>query len=309
MYVRAIQAHRRRDDFRRDAGPRRHASFTIERILHSIEDVHEILTSILKAGLTAERREGCGTRHTVFFTPVGPWSTEEEEYFDFTRLRKVQCKTGWKHSQNAVYWIHRGRAQEKGIAFWQTKSHATVTDSTVPLDCIERVITQHGEMTINQRSSTPRLATRIVLRRAWHEQQQDVSMERSRVKLLASQSPKEAHSTVQEELRETVDRTQSGAPSLHNDVKEESSFQSDLRVHGASQDDMYKDEERMTEMRHLVDRLQDGYRGVKSIIEYMKQEGVSEVFSKESKRKLKEMGNIELYELSETVRTTQCPTC
>ena len=33
------------------------------------------------------------------------------------------------------------------------------------------------------------------------------------------------------------------------------------------------------------------------------------MFSEKSKRKLKEMGNIELYELGETVRTTQCPTC
>ena len=33
------------------------------------------------------------------------------------------------------------------------------------------------------------------------------------------------------------------------------------------------------------------------------------MFNEESKRKLKEMGNIELYELGETVRTTQCPIC
>ena len=64
----------------------------------------------------------------------------------------------------------------------------------------------------------------------------------------------------------------------------------------------------MTEMQILVDRLQDGY-GDKSIIKDLKQEGVTNVFSIESKRNLKEMGNIELYELSETVRTTQCLNC
>ena len=41
----------------------------------------------------------------------------------------------------------------------------------------------------------------------------------------------------------------------------------------------------------------------------MKQEDLSNVFSEESKHKLKEVGNIELYELSETVRTTQCTIC
>ena len=60
----------------------------------------------------------------------------------------------------------------------------------------------------------------------------------------------------------------------------------------------------MTEMQYLVDRLQDGYLD-KSIIKDLNQEGVSDVFSEESKRKLKEMGNIELYELSETVRMSQ----
>ena len=43
--------------------------------------------------------------------------------------------------------------------------------------------------------------------------------------------------------------------------------------------------------------MQDGYRD-KSIIEDLKQEGVSNGFSEESQRKLEKMGNIELYELS-----------
>ena len=64
----------------------------------------------------------------MFFTPLEPLGTEEEEeeeeYCDFARPRKVQYKTGWMHSQNAVYWFHLKRAQEKGIAFWKTKSHA-----------------------------------------------------------------------------------------------------------------------------------------------------------------------------------------
>ena len=60
-----------------------------------------------------------------------------------------------------------------------------------------------------------------------------------------------------------------------------------------SQDLIYKDEERMTEMQNLVDKLQDGCRD-KSIIKDLKQEGVSNVFSEESKRKLKEMDKIEL---------------
>ena len=119
-------------------------------------------------------REGRESRHTVFFTPLNPCGDEIEESFhgDLTKPRKVHYKTGWEHSQDAVCWTHLGRAQEKGIAFWHTKLHAIIAHSTVPPDCIKRVISQLEEMTIYQRSSTPRSAPRIVLKNTWHEQQQ-----------------------------------------------------------------------------------------------------------------------------------------
>ena len=122
-----------------------------------------------------EGEQGRETRHTVFFTSRRTHGVPKKKKSIVVILRnpeKFTTKQGWKHSQNAVYWIHLGRAQEKGIAFWQTKSHAIITNSTVPPDCIERVISQRGEMTIYQRSSTPRLAPRIVFKSAWHEQQQ-----------------------------------------------------------------------------------------------------------------------------------------
>ena len=65
-----------------------------------------------------------------------------------------------------------GEHRRKALRFGKTKSHAIITNSTVPPDCIERVISQRGEMTIYQRTSTPRPAPRIVLQSAWHEQQQ-----------------------------------------------------------------------------------------------------------------------------------------
>ena len=52
--------------------------------------------------------------------------------------------------KNAVNWIHLGRAQAKGTADGQAKSHAIITNSTVPPDCVERVISQCGDMTVYQ---------------------------------------------------------------------------------------------------------------------------------------------------------------
>ena len=64
----------------------------------------------------------------------------------------------------------------------------------------------------------------------------------------------------------------------------------------------WRDEERITKMQTLVDRLQGGYR-TKSIMNDLKRNGVSNEFSEASRRTIEEMGNIELHQLGETVRT------
>ena len=84
-----------------------------------------------------------------------------------TRLKnnsKVTCwtperahsKTEWKWAQDAVYWIHLAKAQEKGMTFWQTQSRAIIVHTTVPPGCAERVISQKGETTLYQRPCTSR---------------------------------------------------------------------------------------------------------------------------------------------------------
>ena len=99
-----------------------------------------------------------------------------------------------------------------------------------------------------------------------------------------------------------------GNCSENNVVREEDSFQVDLRVHRVSQDSIYKDEERMTKIQTLVDKLQDGYR-TKSIINDLEKNGISDTSREASRLTIKEMGNIELYESCETFRTIQCPLC
>ena len=85
---------------------------------------------------------------TVFFTPWDPWCTEEEYSRDLTRPRKVHC------FQYAVRWIHRGRAQEKTKRFVKRNRMQSITNSTMPPECVQREIAQFGDMTIYQRPST-----------------------------------------------------------------------------------------------------------------------------------------------------------
>ena len=72
----------------------------------------------MDAGLIAGGREGRETRHKVFFTPLNPWSTEEEEVVILRNPDKLSAKQDRSTLKNAAYWIHLGRAQEKGTALF-----------------------------------------------------------------------------------------------------------------------------------------------------------------------------------------------
>ena len=153
--------------------------------------------------------------------------------------------------------------------------------------CVHDHVTHDGRSCGKLQHCAHNHAPRLVLKSAWNEQQQQQQL---RQDVFESKEPRETAGRQYTMFRKKKARFKSIFEFLEY------------------QDDIYKDEERMTEMQNLVDRLQDGYRD-KSIIKDLKQEGVTNVFSIESKRNLKEMGNIELYERSETVRTTQCLNC
>ena len=87
---------------------------------------------------------------------------------DNTIPQKVHYHSYWKRDQDAVHWIKLSRAQDQGLRFWQTKSHAIIVHNPVPADCIYKVISQKGF----ERLSTPRPAPKLTLKSNSHSQQQ-----------------------------------------------------------------------------------------------------------------------------------------
>ena len=127
-------------------------------------------TSMLKSGPIAGGRISRDGRQTVFCTPLNPFvdnPDEEEPSDDLSKPRKVHYHSKWRPRQAAVFWIHLARAQEKGLQFWQTRSHAVIVHDSVPADCIEKVVCQKAYRTSYERLSTPRPAPMIVLKSAW----------------------------------------------------------------------------------------------------------------------------------------------
>ena len=133
------------------------------------------VTSIIKSGLIAGGRESKEGRQTIFFTPLNPFGDnpdEEGPSEDLSKPRKVHYHSKRKSRQDAVYWVNLARAQDKGLRFWQRRSHAVIENNSVSADSIYKVISQKGKRTLFERLSTPRPAPKIVLESAWQSQQQ-----------------------------------------------------------------------------------------------------------------------------------------
>ena len=82
----------------------------------------------------------------------------------------------------------------------------------------------------------------------------------------------------------------------------------DPSIQGIPQDAVHKDQGRMTQIEELVDKLRIEYQ-TESIIADLGKKGKSNKLSDESRRTLQKIGNIELYELGEMSKTTQCRAC
>ena len=89
---------------------------------------------------------------------------------------------------------------------------------------------------------------------------------------------------------------------------EENQFKVALRVQGIPQDAVLEDQGRMTQIQELVDKLRSEYQ-TESIVADLGKKGNFNRFSAASKRIIFNLGTIELYELGEMSKKTQCQSC
>ena len=136
--------------------------------------------SLAEAGLVTggkERKEG---RQTIFFTPLGPFNSDAdgvELIADIKKPRKVHYQIHWRPEQEAVYWIHLSIAQDAGLEFWQTGSHAIITYQSVPKECVVKVVSESGKRELFARQLTPRERPTVTLRPSCvHTRSNTVSM-------------------------------------------------------------------------------------------------------------------------------------
>ena len=99
----------------------------------------------------------------------------KEKYWhatNFTKRRMEHYRSKWRISQDSVYWVNLARAQGEWSQFCQTRSNAIVVYSSVPSECIYKVISRNGERVLFERLATPRPPPKVVLKSSWQTQQQ-----------------------------------------------------------------------------------------------------------------------------------------
>ena len=73
-------------------------------------------------------------------------------------------KNTWECFQNTVFWCNLELAQERGLQFYQTRSHAVVLYNTLPAACIEKAVCMKTTDELHQKVRlTPRVP-RVVLK-------------------------------------------------------------------------------------------------------------------------------------------------
>ena len=87
-----------------------------------------------------------------------------ETLCDLSQPRIAPYKSTWKRLQNTVFWCNLELAQERGLRFYQTRSHAVVLYDTLPAEFIEKAVCMKTKDQLYQKeSSIPRLP-RVVLK-------------------------------------------------------------------------------------------------------------------------------------------------
>ena len=232
------------------------------------------------------RKEIDRARQAVFYTPPNPSGNDPDEkkpHDDYTVPQKVHYETYWKHNQDAVYWIKLSRAQDQALRFWQTRSFAIITYTTVPGDCIVRVTSQNGDRVIFEKLATPRPAPKVTLKSNWQIQKQQ------------QQQPQQP--TLLARVRDDTKHAMEVERASRKLVLASSEAEADIHLTG---------KEALTDTNTTeIERIKIGCPNKICIREDLAKEKM--VFGGVSSHAIFELGNVELFELKKS--SIQCPLC
>ena len=302
------------------------------------------LHSIINSGLIPGG-QNLSKRQTVFFRAVNPVDKEHKdpETVDLKAPRLAQyMQTAWKKHQNTVYWVDIRLAQKKGLKFYQTRSNAIILYNTLPAYCVPKAIKMEtGEIIYEKVYESPRPPPKISLRNNWMKELGSEVARQAGSSQPTQPNPNPIHRTGR--LVETEQTSRSSAQEidtrfslgcestnlsverLDKDKDTDEDVDADrvrtVRPVGGHQLEEIDIDFRVSGLPHAVVKQAENFRVrelVKKIESHphrqdlqadLQQSNAYNPFSEKSKKMIRDMGNVELFELCETIPKVQCSEC
>ena len=298
------------------------------------------LHSIINSGLIPGG-QNLSNRRTVFFLLMDPMDKnhKDSDTIDLEAPRLAQyMHKAWKKHQNTVYWVDIKLAQKKGWKFHQTRSNAVILHETLPAYCIPKVVRMEtGEVIYEKVYASPRPPPKISLKHNWMKElgSEVVRQPEGEVARQAKSSqstqpnpnpdhdrtgkpvvcPQEGASRSQKiETRsfreEAVKLDRTGKPVVCRDENHERSMLNEVDfgfgIPGLPHSVVKQAEN--CRVRELIKQIEN-HPHRQSLQRDLQQNKACNPFSEKSKKMIKDVGNVELFELFETDPQTQCKEC
>ena len=281
--------------------------------------------------------------------PVNPMDKEHKdpETVDFKAPRLAWCKqkVSRKH-QNTVYWVDIKLSQKKGLKFCQTRSNVVILYKALPVYCIPMTYQMETEEIIYEKvRESPPPPLKISLRNNWMKQLgPEVARQAEEGPKPTQPNPNPIKRTGRLVVIEQTSR--SSAQEIDScssrDCKNTNLFVERLEKDKDTDKDVAADQDgtgrpvggqwspqleeididfRVSGLPHAVVKQAENFRVrelVKKIESHphrpdlqadLQQSNAYNPFSEKSKKMIRDMGNIELFELCETIPKVQCSEC
>ena len=237
------------------------------------------------------------------------WTEEHKDpdTIDLEAPRLAQyLHKAWKKYQNTVHWVDINLALKIGLLFYQTRWNAFILQETLPAYCIPKVVQMKtGEVIYEKGFASPRPPPNISLKHDW-------------MKELGSEVARQPEGEVVQQSKSSQSRQPSpnpdhdrtGRPVVCRDANHERSMLNqvaiDFRIPGLPHSVVKQAEN--SRVRELVKKIEN-HPHRQSLKRDPQQNNAYNPFSEKSKKIIKDMGNVELFELFETDPKTQCKEC
>ena len=241
-------------------------------------------------------------------------------------------QTAWKKHPNTVYWVDVKLAQKKGFKFYQTLSNAIILYNTLPAYCIQKAIKMEaGEIIYEKVYASPRPPPKISFKDNWMQKlgsevagQAESSQPTQTHPKTSTEQP--SRSSAQEidkrfllgckSIKVSVERSDKDKDADENvdadQVWTERPVGSEQSIDLFTQRDEIDIDFRVC-LPHAVVKQAENFRVrelVKKIESYLhrqalqadlQQSNACNPLSEKSKKMIRDMGNVELFELCETI--------